>query len=78
MTSSLSNNKPDSPAARASQVNSQVVKNDERARLLRLANTMITTNLAFVIDKSEDGQLSYKLDPCAELALLLSRCWRGS
>ncbi|GAA5854527.1 hypothetical protein JCM9279_000830 [Rhodotorula babjevae] len=44
-------------------VNSQVVKNDERARLLRLVNTMITTKLAFVMDKSEDGQLSFKLDP---------------
>ncbi|GJN87911.1 hypothetical protein Rhopal_000866-T1 [Rhodotorula paludigena] len=44
-------------------VNSQVVKNEERARLLRLINTLITTKLAFVLDKSEDGQLSYKLDP---------------
>ncbi|BGP37138.1 Chromosome transmission fidelity protein 18 [Rhodotorula kratochvilovae] len=44
-------------------VNSQVVKNEERARLLRLVRTMIDTKLAFVIDKSEDGQLSYKLDP---------------
>ena len=24
---------------------------------------MITTNLTFALDKSEDGQLSYKLDP---------------
>ncbi|GAA6000732.1 hypothetical protein JCM10207_004630 [Rhodosporidiobolus poonsookiae] len=44
-------------------VNSQVVKNDERKTLLRLVNTMLTTKLAFVLDKSEDGQLSYKLDP---------------
>jgi len=53
-----------SRSSSASQVNSQVVKNDERARLLRLVNTMITTKLAFVLDKSEDGQLSFKLDPC--------------
>ncbi|BGP13306.1 Chromosome transmission fidelity protein 18 [Rhodosporidiobolus nylandii] len=44
-------------------VNSQVVKNEERKTLLRLVNTMITTKLAFVLDKAEDGQLSYKLDP---------------
>ncbi|BGP29547.1 Chromosome transmission fidelity protein 18 [Rhodotorula toruloides] len=44
-------------------VNSQVVKNEERARLMRLVNTMISTKLAFVLDKSEDGQLSFKLDP---------------
>ncbi|GAA5965764.1 hypothetical protein JCM8115_000918 [Rhodotorula mucilaginosa] len=44
-------------------VNSQIVKTDEKARLTRLVNTMITTNLTFALDKSEDGQLSYKLDP---------------
>ncbi|GAA5984450.1 hypothetical protein JCM11641_000142 [Rhodosporidiobolus odoratus] len=44
-------------------VNSQVVKNDERRLLLRLVNTMIASKIAFVIDKGEDGQLSYKLDP---------------
>ncbi|GAA5826328.1 hypothetical protein JCM11251_007255 [Rhodosporidiobolus azoricus] len=44
-------------------VNSQVVKNEERKTLLRLVNTMITTKVAFVIDKGEDGQLSYKLEP---------------
>lgn len=46
------------------QVNSQIVKTDEKARLTRLVNTMITTKLTFALDKSEDGQLSYKLDPC--------------
>lgn len=45
------------------QVNSQVVKSDEKARLARLVNTMISMKLAFALDKSEDGQLSYKLDP---------------
>ncbi|KAJ8296404.1 Chromosome transmission fidelity protein 18 [Rhodotorula toruloides] len=44
-------------------VNSQVVKNEERAPLMRLVNTMISTKLAFVLDKSEDGQLLFKLDP---------------
>ncbi|GAA5912902.1 hypothetical protein JCM6882_009509 [Rhodosporidiobolus microsporus] len=44
-------------------VNSQVVKNEERKTLLRLVNTMITTKVSFVIDKGEDGQLSYKIDP---------------
>ncbi|KWU40983.1 P-loop containing nucleoside triphosphate hydrolase protein, partial [Rhodotorula sp. JG-1b] len=44
-------------------VNSQIVKTDEKARLTRLVNTMITTSLTFALDKSEDGQLSYKLDP---------------
>ncbi|GAA5862595.1 hypothetical protein JCM8547_002120 [Rhodosporidiobolus lusitaniae] len=44
-------------------VSSTVVKNDERRQLMRLVNTMITTNMAFVLDKAEDGQLSYKIDP---------------
>ncbi|GAA5879108.1 hypothetical protein JCM3774_005574 [Rhodotorula dairenensis] len=44
-------------------VNSQIVKTDEKARLTRLINTLITTKLTFALDKSEDGQLSYKLDP---------------
>ncbi|GAA5930725.1 hypothetical protein JCM1841_004748 [Sporobolomyces salmonicolor] len=44
-------------------VNSHIVKNEERATLLRLVNTMITTKLSFVLDKNEEGQLSYKLDP---------------
>ncbi|GAA5902001.1 Ctf18p [Sporobolomyces salmoneus] len=44
-------------------INSQVVKNEERQRLMRTVNTMILTKTSFVIDKNEEGQLSYKLDP---------------
>ncbi|GAA6010908.1 hypothetical protein JCM11491_004595 [Sporobolomyces phaffii] len=44
-------------------VNSQVVKNEERQRLMRTVNTMILTKTTFAIDKNEEGQLSYKLDP---------------
>lgn len=36
---------------------------------MRLVNTMISTKLAFVLDKSEDGQLSFKLDPCVILSV---------
>jgi chromosome transmission fidelity protein 18 len=44
-------------------INSQVVKNEERQRLMRTVNTMILTKTVFAIDKNEEGQLSYKLDP---------------
>ncbi|GAA5925020.1 Ctf18p [Sporobolomyces koalae] len=44
-------------------VNSQVVKSEERERLMRTVNTMILTKTTFAIDKNEEGQLSYKLDP---------------
>ncbi|GAA5833833.1 hypothetical protein JCM5353_003070 [Sporobolomyces roseus] len=44
-------------------VNSQVVKNEERERMMKTVNTMISTKTTFVIDKNEEGQLSYKLDP---------------
>ncbi|GAA6060295.1 hypothetical protein JCM10212_002936 [Sporobolomyces blumeae] len=44
-------------------VNSSVVKTDERERMLRVVRSLIATKVSFVIDKNEDGQLSYKLDP---------------
>lgn len=44
-------------------INSQVVKNEERQKLMRTVNTLILMKTGFVIDKNEEGQLSYKLDP---------------
>ena len=52
-------------------VNSQVVKNEERERMMRTVNTMILTKTTFAIDKNEEGQLSYKLDPYVPLSVLL-------
>ena len=45
-------------------VNSQLVRADERATLAKLMHVMTTLKLGFVLDKNEDGKLSYKLEPC--------------
>lgn len=45
------------------QVNSQLIKTEERAVMLKLISTMLGMRLSFVQDKNEDGQLTYKLDP---------------
>ena len=44
-------------------INSQVVKNEERVRMMRTVYAMISTKTSFVMDKNEEGQLSYKLEP---------------
>lgn len=46
-----------------SQINSQLIKTDERVVLLKLINTMLDLKLFFVQDKNEDGQMTYKLEP---------------
>lgn len=50
-------------AASVLQVNSQVIKPEERALLSRLVSIMVMLELRFVQEKSEDGQLVYRLDP---------------
>ncbi|KAI0672750.1 P-loop containing nucleoside triphosphate hydrolase protein [Trametes maxima] len=44
-------------------VNSQVIRPAEKALLARLVDIMATLELRFVQDKTEDGQLVYRLDP---------------
>ncbi|KAG1761712.1 hypothetical protein EDD22DRAFT_895225 [Suillus occidentalis] len=44
-------------------VNSQVIKPQERALLLRLVDIMVSFELRFVQEKAEDGQNVYRLDP---------------
>lgn len=44
-------------------VNSQVIKPQERALLLRLVEIMVSFELRFVQEKTEDGQNVYRLDP---------------
>ena len=43
--------------------NKQVIKPDERALMSRLVEIMVAMELRFVQEKSEDGQLMYRLDP---------------
>lgn len=47
------------------QVNKQVIKPDEKALLSRLVDIMVSLELRFIQDKSEEGQLMYRLDPYA-------------
>lgn len=46
-----------------SQVNSQVIKPQEKALLSRLVEIMVSFELRFVQEKAEDGQNVYRLDP---------------
>ncbi|KAM0749881.1 P-loop containing nucleoside triphosphate hydrolase protein [Meredithblackwellia eburnea MCA 4105] len=43
--------------------NSTVVKTNERKVMLKLVRTMLDMNLVFLQTKTEDGQLTYKLEP---------------
>ncbi len=45
------------------QVNSQIIKQEERAVLQRLVSIMTALDLRFVQERAEDGQLTYRLDP---------------
>jgi chromosome transmission fidelity protein 18 len=40
-----------------------VIKTEERALLTRLVSIMVSLELRFVQDKTEEGQLVYRLDP---------------
>ncbi|KAG9318593.1 P-loop containing nucleoside triphosphate hydrolase protein [Chiua virens] len=44
-------------------VNSQIIRPGERALLTRLVEIMVSLELRFVQEKTEDGQLVYRLDP---------------
>lgn len=44
-------------------VNSQVIRAEERQLLARLVEIMAALELRFILDRGEDGQLSYGLDP---------------
>lgn len=44
-----------------------MIKPDERALMSRLVDIMVALELRFVQEKSEDGQLMYRLDPCVAL-----------
>ncbi|KAH9066444.1 P-loop containing nucleoside triphosphate hydrolase protein [Lactarius vividus] len=44
-------------------VNSQVIRPEEKAVLTRLVNIMVSLELRFVQEKTEDGQPMYRLDP---------------
>jgi len=45
------------------QVNSQVIRPEEKAMLSRLVNIIVVLELRFVQERAEDGQLVYRLDP---------------
>lgn len=51
------------------QVNSQVVRPEERERLSRLVSIMVALELRFIQEKAEDGQLIYRLDPYVHVCL---------
>ena len=45
------------------QVNSQVIRPNERMILTRLVDIMVALELRFFQEKADDGQLVYRLDP---------------
>lgn len=45
------------------QVNKQIIKANEKLVLNRLVEIMISTGLSYQQDKTEDGQLMYRLEP---------------
>lgn len=45
-------------------VNRQIIRPGERAVLGRVVDIMVALELRFVQEKMEDGQLTYRLDPC--------------
>lgn len=55
------------------QVNSQVTKPQERVMLSRLVDIMVSLELRLIQDKTEDGQLVYRLDPYVLLLRIISR-----
>lgn len=53
-------------------INSQVIKPEERIILSRLVDIMVSLELRFVLEKSEEGQNVFRLEPYVELFSLLS------
>lgn len=45
------------------QVNSQVIRPQEKSLMIRLVDIMASLELRFVQERAEGGQLSYRLDP---------------
>ncbi len=45
------------------QVNSQIIRPQEKALMNRLVDVMSSLELRFVQERAEDGTLSYRLDP---------------
>ena len=52
-------------------MNSQVIRPEEKRLLARLVDIMVALDLRFVQEKSEDGNLVYRLDP---YVYLKTRC----
>ena len=50
------------------QVNKQVIKPDDRLILARVVDIMVSLDLRFVQEKSEDGVLVYRLDPYVQVS----------
>ncbi|KIO32526.1 hypothetical protein M407DRAFT_213664 [Tulasnella calospora MUT 4182] len=50
-------------------VNSQVIRPQEKAMLKKLVDVMVSLELRFVQEKSEDGQLMYRLDPPLDVCI---------
>ncbi|KZS88374.1 hypothetical protein SISNIDRAFT_479953 [Sistotremastrum niveocremeum HHB9708] len=48
-------------------VNNQIIKADDKARLNKLVETMLLFDLRFVQEKTEDGSLTYRLDPAIDV-----------
>ncbi|PFH54126.1 hypothetical protein AMATHDRAFT_135378 [Amanita thiersii Skay4041] len=44
-------------------INNQVIRSEERAVLTRLVNIMVAFDLHFLLERADDGQLTYRLDP---------------
>lgn len=51
-------------------MNSQIIKPEERALLARLVEIMVSLELRFVQERTEDGQVVYRLDPCVPPTVL--------
>lgn len=47
-------------------MNRQIIRADERATLSRLVSLMISLDLQFILDRNEDGQPIYRLEPPIE------------
>jgi chromosome transmission fidelity protein 18 len=48
------------------QVNHQVIKKEEKYLLSRVVDVMVALELRFVQEKQDDGQMTYRLDPCVK------------
>ncbi|KAF9509023.1 hypothetical protein BS47DRAFT_184538 [Hydnum rufescens UP504] len=48
-------------------VNKQIIKGDERVILRKLVDIMVSTGLRFELDKADDGQMVYRLEPAIDV-----------